>query len=126
MPCGYHINLEDSLVTITADAELDVAHLQTLGEQVLADPVFDPYLPQLVDLRGLSVQGERSASEALRNFILAKYCPRVQASIAVIIDDSLDADTLAGLYHLSCATSITELFDHYDQALKWLMRREFA
>jgi hypothetical protein len=50
----------------------------------------------------------------------------VQASIAVIIDDSLDADTLAGLYHLSCATSITELFDHYDQAIKWLMRREFA
>ena len=126
MPCGYHINLEDSLVTITAEAELNVTQLQALGEQVLADPSFDPYLPQLVDLRGLSVQRERDTSEALRNFILAKYCPSVQASIAVIVDESLDASTLAGLYHLSCAAHITELFDHYDQAIKWLMRREFA
>lgn len=126
MPCGYHINMEDGLTTISAEAELAVAQLHTLGQQVLADPEFDPYLPQLIDLRGLSVQHEPETTEALRKFALSSYRPRVQSSIAVIIDGSLDADAVAGLFHLSCAMDNTELFDHYDQAIKWLMRREFA
>ena len=132
MPCGYHINLEDGLVTISAEAELDITQLHTLGQQVLADPEFDPYLPQLIDLRGLSVLHkqdilhEQDTAEASRNFALSSYRPRVQSSVAVIIDDSLDADSVAGLFHLSCSMDNTELFDHYDQAIKWLMRREFA
>jgi hypothetical protein len=132
MPCGYHINLEDGLVTISAEAELDLAQLHTLGQQVLADPAFDPYLPQLVDLRGLNILHEQDSlhgqqtAEASRNFALSSYRPRVQSSVAVIIDESLDADSIASLFHLSCSMDKTELFDHYDQAIKWLMRREFA
>lgn len=126
MPCGYHMNLEDGLVTIKGEAQLSLASLVDLGEQVLADPGFDPYLPQLVDLRGMEVARDKAAAEALRHFTLSIYRPRVHSSIAIVVDGSLNEAELAGLYHLSCAMDKTELFDHYDQALKWLMRREFA
>jgi hypothetical protein len=120
------MNLEDGLVTIKGEAQLSLASLVDLGEQVLADPGFDPYLPQLVDLRGMEVARDKAAAEALRHFTLSIYRPRVHSSIAIVVDGSLNEAELAGLYHLSCAMDKTELFDHYDQALKWLMRREFA
>ena len=126
MPCGYHMNLEDGLVTIRGEAEINLPSLVNLGEEVLADPGFDPYLPQLVDLRGMQVARDRAAEQALRHFTLSTYRPRVHSSIAIVVDDSLSEPELAGLYHLSCAMDKTELFDQYDQALKWLMRREFA
>lgn len=126
MPCGYHINMEDGLTTISAEAEIAIAQLHALGQKLLADPEFDPYLPQLIDLRGLNVEYQADAADDLRHFALSTYRPRVQSSIAVIIDESLDAESVAGLFHLSCAMDNTELFDYYDQAIKWLMRREFA
>ena len=126
MPCGYHINKEDGLTTISAEAEIAITQLHTLGQQLLSDPEFDPYLPQLIDLRGLSVQYASDILDDLRHFVLSIYRPRVQSSIAVTIDESLDAESVAGLFHLSCAMDDTELFDHYGQAIKWLMRREFA
>ena len=126
MSCGYHINLEDGLTTISANAADAEDKLLALGQQIIADPEFDPKLPQLVDLRGLQMSAERTSTNALRDFTLTTYRPSVQASIAIVVNESLDEKSLAGLYHLSCAMDKTELFDHYDQALKWLMRREFA
>lgn len=126
MPCGYHMNLEDGLVTISGADELTMAAFVDLGEQVLSDPSFDPYVPQLVDLRGLQVAADQVGGKQLRDFVLAVYRPRVQSSIAVVIDGSLHERAVAGLYHLCCAMDATELFDQYDQALKWLMRREFV
>lgn len=126
MPCGYHMNLEDGLVTISGADELTMAAFVDLGEQVLSDPSFDPYVPQLVDLRGLQVASDQVGGKQLRDFVLAVYRPRVQSSIAVVIDGSLHERAVAGLYHLCCAMDATELFDQYDQALKWLMRREFV
>ena len=126
MPCGYHMNLEDGLVTINGAEELDMGAFVDLGEQVLSDPTFDPYLPQLVDLRGLQVGPDHVGATHLRDFIVTIYRPRVQSSIAVVIDGSLHERAVAGLYHLCCAMDATELFDQYDQALKWLMRREFV
>ena len=113
-------------MTMSAEADIAITELITLGQQLLADPEFDPYLPQLIDLRGLSVQHESGTADDLRQFVLSVYRPRVQSSIAVTIDESLDTESVAGLFHLSCAMDNTELFDHYDQAIKWLMRREFA
>lgn len=126
MPCGYHMNLEDGLVTIRGEEAISLPSLVDLGEKVLSDPGFDPYLPQLVDLRGAQVKRDKAAEEALRHFTLSTYRPRVHSSIAIVVDGSLNEAELAGLFHLSCAMDKTELFDHYDQALKWLMRREFA
>ena len=126
MPCGYHMNLEDGLVTITGAEDLSITAFVDLGERLLADPSFDPHLPQLVDLRGLEVVEDQEGARALREFTLATYRPRVQSSIAIVIDGSLHEQAVASLYHLCCAMDATELFDQYDQALKWLMRREFV
>ena len=40
--------------------------------------------------------------------------------------DHLDQMSVASLYHLSCNMPKTELFDQYEQALKWLMKNEFV
>ncbi len=126
MPCGYHLNEEDGLVTITGSGEVSLKEAISVGHELLADPLFDPGLPQLIDLRGLEVEQSRNDSMELREFVLQSYRPRVDASIAVVIDHSLEQAAVASLFHLSCAMEQTELFDRYDQALKWLMRREFV
>ena len=64
MPCGYHMNLEDGLVTITSAQAVEASQLHALGEQILADPGFDPYLPQLVDLRDIDYASGRGCRRA--------------------------------------------------------------
>ena len=126
MPCGYHLNLDEGIVTITASEDVPLADVKCVGRQMLADPQFDADLPHLVDLRGLQIAPSAKDSACFRNFILKEYRPNFSSSVAVVIDHTLDQQSLAGLYHLTCAMAKTELFDQYTQALKWLMRREFA
>ena len=126
MPCGYHLNQDDGLVTITGSGEVSLSEAIGVGRELLADPVFDPDLPHLIDLRGMEVEQTRDDPNDFREFVLQSYRPMVDASIAIVIDHSLDQASVASLFHLSCAMEQTELFDHYDQALKWLMRREFV
>lgn len=126
MPSGYHINQEEGLVTLTGSTEMKILEACEIGRALLQDPEFDSQLPHLVDLRGLHLQRDARSSAQFRRFVLDTYVPRVHASIAVVVDDSLDQLSLAGLYHICCSMDRTELFDQYDQALKWLMRREFA
>ncbi len=126
MNCGYHINQDDGLVTITGNKNVEIAEAFDLGEALLQDPSFDEQLPHLVDLRGLRLTPNPHSAAAFRTFVLETYRPQVKSSIAIVVDDSLDRLSLAGLYHMSCSMDKTEVFDQYDQALKWLMRREFA
>ena len=122
----YHINADDGLVTIKSADMVSLNQCCTVARQVLADPCFDPDLPQLVDLRG-SHNGMSFTEELeFRDFVLDEYLPNVRSSIAIVIDDQMDEKVLARLYHLSSRTEKTELFDQYNQALKWLMRKEFA
>ena len=120
------MNLEDGLVTLNGGDGVNAVQLLAIGEQMLADPEFDPYLPQLVDFRNLTTDPDRETSARIRDFCLQTYRPRVFASIAVVINDSLSPRAMSDIYHLTCAMDKTELFDQYDQALKWLMRREFV
>jgi hypothetical protein len=48
------------------------------------------------------------------------------ASTAVVIDCDMSQKLSAAIYWLACAVGDTEVFDDYDHALKWLIRREFA
>ena len=41
------------------------------------------------------------------------------------IDDDLDAHLCADVYRLTSSVARAELFEDYEQALKWIMRREF-
>jgi hypothetical protein len=126
MPCGYHMNLEDGLITVDGTDASTFSDLLSVGRELLADPQFDPNLPQLVDLRGMRIHRDVQSSASLRQFTIKAYRPQVLSSVAVVVDDHLTNDLLAAIYHLVCALEQTELFDHYDQAIKWLMRREFA
>ena len=126
MPCGYHMNPEDGLVTVSGTDARTFKELLTVGKKLLADPHFDPRLPHLIDLRGMQVQRQDQSSASLRHFAVKFYRPRVRSSVAVVVDDSLTNELIAAIYHLVCTLEKTELFDRYDHAIKWLMRREFA
>ena len=126
MPSNYFINHEEGLVTITGTSAMKLFEAEEVGRALLGDPSFDPYLPHLVDLRGLTLNRSKEESESFRDFMLHAYRPRVASSIAIVVDDSLDQHSLAGLYHVSCSMDQTEVFDDYEHALKWLMRREFV
>lgn len=122
----YHISADDGLVTIKSAQQVSLIQSCHVARQVLADPAYDPELPQLIDLRGSHSGMTFSEELEFRDFVLSEYLPRVRSSIAVVIDDRMDEQVLARLYHLSSRTEKTELFDQYNQALKWLMRKEFA
>ena len=126
MPCGYHMNLDDGLITVDGSDATNFNDLLSVGQDLLADPQFDPNLPQLVDLRGMQVARDSQSSASLRHFAVKAYRPRIHSSVAVVVDDSIASEMLASIYHLICTLEQTELFDHYEQALKWLMWREFA
>ena len=49
-----------------------------------------------------------------------------EGSIAVVIDGDMSGKLEAVVYWLACAIGHAEVFDDYDHALKWLIRREFA
>ena len=126
MPCGYHMNPDDGLITVSGNDARTFKELLAVGEALLADPNFDPRLPHLVDLRGMQVKRHHQSSASLRHFAVTSYRPQVRSSVAVVVDDSLASDLIAAIYHLVCTLEQTELFDRYDHAIKWLMRREFA
>lgn len=122
----YHINNEEGLVTIKSAPQVQLDSCCSVGKQILADPAFDPKLPQLIDLRGSHNHMSYDEELTFRDFVLQQYRPQVSSSIAIVVDDNMDSKVLARLYHLSSRMDKTELFDHYHQALKWLMRNEFA
>lgn len=126
MPYGYHLNLDEGLITVSITEEVPLEEAAAFTRQMLADPRYDPLLPQLIDVRGLTVTRTPRDSADFKDFVLREYRPRAHASIAIVVDDSLDQRSLASLYHLSCSRDKTEVFDHYERALKWLMRAEFV
>ena len=126
MPSGYHIDVDAGLILLSGTDEVDITQAIAVGRAVLADPAFDTRLAQLVDLRGLKLLRDAATSAQFRDFALREYAVCLQTSMAVVVDDSLDQRSLASLYHLTSRMPRTELFDDYDTAMRWLMRREFA
>lgn len=126
MPYGYTISHDEGLIAIHGSELVSLPSAIEIGRGILRDPDFDPELPQLFDLRGLTMMRNSEESRQFRDFSLYEYFPQVQAGVAVVVDDSLDDKSLAALYHLISQIDQVELFDNYDQALRWLMRKEFA
>ena len=104
MPCGYHMNLDDGLITVSGTDASTFNELLCVGQDLLADPQFDPNLPHLVDLRGMQVQRDVQSSAALRHFTVKSYRPQVQSSVAVVVDDHLTNDLLAAMLKKICQT----------------------
>jgi hypothetical protein len=127
MPSDFHINQDEGIITISGSEEIDAVEATSTFRSLLEHPEFSPSLPQLIDLRGLA-SGARAAPDfsTLERFLLSTYRPRVAASIAVLVDDKLDRFSVAAIFHLTCQLPQTELFDHFDDAIRWLIRREFV
>ena len=126
MADSYHINQEAGLITVTVDGDFGLPAAISMGRAILGELHFTPTLPQLFDLRGLKTRRSSAESLNFREFVLHEYFARVRANVAIVVDDSLDTRSLAALYHLISRVDMAEMFDNYDQALRWLMRKEFA
>ncbi|MFV2089105.1 MAG: hypothetical protein ACC642_00465 [Pseudomonadales bacterium] len=121
----FHVSGDEGLISVRVESEIDLVGLYELAKSVHSDPGYDPTLPLLVDLRGMRIDLKRSAVEPFSRYIISHFNDR-QASIAVVIDSEMEDKLCAAVYWLACAVNGAELFDDYDHALKWLIRREFA
>jgi len=126
MPVAYHISADDGLITVQINSQVDLADLYEIAKSLLNDPQYDPVLPLLLDLRNMQLNIVGAALAPFNQFIISSYGRDRDASIAVVIDQDLDAQRCADIYWLACAVGSAELFEQYDQALKWLIKREFA
>lgn len=125
MSPGFHIADDEGLITIQVQTDIDLAELYELAKSVLESDDYDTDLPLLVDLRGMRLELARSALEPFSQFVVGSFSGR-EGSIAVVIDGDMSGKLAAAVYWLACAVGHTEVFDDYDHALKWLIRREFA
>lgn len=125
MSPGYHIASDDGLITVQVRCTVTLADLQRLAETILADQNYDPVLPLLFDLRNMRLDLNAEATETFSRFVVANFRDRA-GSMAVIIDGDMNRALSAGIFWLSCAVGGTEVFEDYDHALRWLIRREFA
>jgi len=125
MAPAYHIASDDGLITIQVGDSIDLAELYELAKSVLAASDYDPELPLLADLRGMKLDWNHKAREPFSRFVIDRFRGR-PASIAIVLDPDMSDELVAAIYWLSCAIGDAEVFDDYDHALKWLIRREFA
>jgi hypothetical protein len=127
MPRTFHIDADNGLITIRLSGALAPTALRELTGAIAAHPRYHPALPQLVDCRGLELEAGPTDQRALASQALRFYRVRSQrSSVAIVVDADLEGARMAGLFRLACALQVAELFEDYDQALRWLMRREFA
>ena len=126
MPCAYHIDVDAGLITLSGREAVNLADLTGTVSEMLGDALFMSSLPQLIDLRGLLLSRTVRSTRCFREFMLLQYQPRVHANVAIVVDDILSQRSLASLYLLVTHIDVAELFDHYELALRWLMRKEFA
>jgi hypothetical protein len=126
MPAEYHINERDDLITLRLRGAVDATEARACAEALLADPAFSPQLPQLIDLREAEPNGAAGEATSFEEYLLDHYRPRIEASVAVVINREWDYDMCAWVYWLCCALQHAELFDDWNQACKWLIKKEFS
>ncbi len=126
MPAAYHISDDEGLITVQVEDSVDLADLYETAKALRADDGYSSGLPLLVDLRGMRLELEKAALDPFNAYIVDNFGQARTASTAVVVDHEMDGKLTAAVYWLSCAIGACEMFDDYDQALKWLIRREFA
>lgn len=121
----YHINSEEGLINLRGDAQISIADIYSCGERLLSDAAFDANLPQLIDLRQARIETD-CLQPGPSSIFVHRFNETVQANVAVVIEGGLTHLEIAELFRLTCMLEQAELFDNYDQALRWLIRTEFA
>ena len=125
MAPAYHIASDDGLISIQVGSDIDLADLYELAKSVVSSADYDPALPLVVDMRGMQLDWHQDETEPFVQYIIDNFRNR-EGSMAVVLDGDMSRELVAGVYWLACAVGGTEVFDDYDHALKWLIRREFA
>ena len=125
MSPAYHIATDEGLITLQAGGAQNLADIRRLVADVLAAEDYDAELPLLIDLRSLRVTLEPTATAEVADYIIEHFRGR-RGSVAVVVDGDMSRKLTAAIYWLACALGCAEVFDDYDLALKWLIRREFA
>lgn len=126
MPATHHINPDEGLITVKITGQVDLVEVFEAARDLHDDPAYDPALPLLADLRGMRVALHTEALKPFNRFIISHFGKPRSASIAVVVDEEMDKELCAAVYWLNCAVNGSEMFEDYDLALKWLIRREFA
>ncbi len=125
MSSDYHIATDDGLITIQVRRETSIADLHELTQAIVAEASYDPALPLLVDLRDMRIDLGSEDTDPFTRFVIAQFKGR-PGTMAVVIDGDMSRELAAAIYWLACAVGGTEVFDDYDHALKWLIRKEFV
>lgn len=126
MPSEFHINKDEGLITVQINEEVDLVEIFETARNLHDHADYDPALPLLVDLRGMRLTLEEAALKPFNRYIIWHFGDSRTASIAVVVDHEMDRELCAAVYWLTCAVSGCEMFEDYELALKWLIRREFA
>lgn len=126
MAIEYHINERDELITVTVSGTVSTSEACVRIDELLNDARFNSDLPQLVDLRTASIEGSKEELEHFEKFLLGDYRPQLNASVAIVVNPDWDEETCAQAFWLSCALHHAELFDGWNQACKWLIKKEFT
>lgn len=126
MAIDYHINQRDELITFTVSGTVTTSEACVRIDELLNDDEFSPDLPQLVDLREAQIEGSKEDRRRFEQFLLGDYRPRLNASVAIVVNPEWDETTCAQAFWLSCALQHAELFDGWNQACKWLIKKEFT
>ena len=121
VPARYHINREDEFIALLLEGDVDLVDVYELCQSLLADPAFDPQLPQLADVRKVRLKLTPGAMRPFLGYVTTRYRPRVDAPIAVILDGTMDDAFCAGVFRFVCKVQDTEVFDDYALAIKWLL-----
>ena len=126
VPAQYHINHEDEFVAIQFTGEIDLVDAYELCQALLADPKFDPNLPQLADVREVHLKLTAGAIKPFLRYVTTRYRPRVHGPIAIVLDGTMDDAFCAGVFRFACNMHDTEVFDDYGLAIKWLLGNGWA
>lgn len=152
MALDYQINSDEGLINLRGQQHVSLEELFSCAHQMLDDARFEAHLPQLIDLREANIKSNcealpkaltakepidpsgtidrassaESAAMADARSFLRRFNETVASSVAIVINSELPQPDVAALYRMSCLIERAELFDDYDQALRWLIRRAFA
>ena len=126
MPLQTYSSDEDGLTTFRAEGRVTWEDLRSALVAHMADAAFNPSLPHLIDLRGAELRLDDTTVDGFGNFFTSQFGAAVAGSIAMVIDDQLSTAECASLYRVLCDLANAELFDDYDLAMRWVMKREFV
>lgn len=126
MTLRFHSNQEEGLTTINGDGPVTWDCLHEVLQELLDSGEEHATLPHVIDLRAADIDFSDTTMDIFGEFFAVRFGAEVTGSIAIVIKDGLDPDICAMFYKVASSVDHTELFDDYNHAMRWLMRREFA